>query len=170
MMRKKHFLKTGVQKSRETARILCDKILMRRYGTIKPGQTYIDRAGVYAVIVSGRSLLVTEEQSDVNEFQLPGGGVDPGESLLQTLHREVREETGWVVAPIHKLSVYQRFTYMPDYDRWARKICHIFLCRPVLQKSPPTEIHHTEVWMSKSDAVSLLASPGDADVVARLRL
>lgn len=143
---------------------------MRRYGTIKTGQTYTDRPGVYAVIASGRSLLVTEEQSDVNEFQLPGGGIDPGESALQALHREVREETGWVVAPIRKLGAYQRYTFMPDYDLWARKICHIYLCKPVLRKSPPTEGHHTEVWMSQADAIRLLASPGDADFVANLRL
>ncbi len=143
---------------------------MKCYGQIKRGQTYTDRAGAYAVILSGRSLLVTEEQSDITEFQLPGGGIDPGESPLQALHREVREETGWVVAPIRKLTVYQRYTHMPDYDLWARKLCHIYLCRPILQRSAPTEPHHTEVWMTQRDAVSLLASPGDADVVARLRL
>ncbi len=143
---------------------------MRRFGQIKRGQTYRDRPGAYAVILSGRSLLVTEEQSDVNEFQLPGGGIDPGESPLQALHREVREETGWVIAPVRKLTSYQLFTYMPDYDLWARKLCHIYLCHPVLQRSAPTEAHHTEVWMSPRDAVALLASPGDAAVVAGLQL
>lgn len=139
---------------------------MRRYGNIDPNQTYTDRPGAYGLIWESGMLLVTEEQSDINEFQLPGGGIDPGESPLQALHREVREETGWVIAPVSKLTTYQRYTYMPDYDLWARKICQIYLCRPVFKKSEPLETHHTEVWMTPESAINLLASPGDVDVVA----
>jgi ADP-ribose pyrophosphatase YjhB (NUDIX family) len=45
-----------------------------------------------AVIEDGRVLLTQREDFPV--WCLPGGGVDPGESLAQAAVREVREETG----------------------------------------------------------------------------
>ena len=45
------------------------------------------RHGVYAIIKKERKLLITFQGDPHNEHQLPGGGVDVGESHLQTLHR-----------------------------------------------------------------------------------
>ena len=40
--------------------------------------------------------------------------------------REAFEETGWKIAPVRKLGAYRRYTYIPEYDRYAEKICNIF--------------------------------------------
>lgn len=42
----------------------------------------------------GKILLVTGKFGD---YKFPGGGVEPGETLEETLKREVREETGYTV-------------------------------------------------------------------------
>ena len=39
------------------------------------------------------------QRSGKGEYKIPGGGVEDGESHLQTLLREVREETGLLVRP-----------------------------------------------------------------------
>ena len=39
-----------------------------------------------------------------NYYQYPGGGVDPGETPLQAVKREIREETGCVVADLKLMS------------------------------------------------------------------
>jgi 8-oxo-dGTP diphosphatase len=102
--------------------------------------------------------------------QLPGGGIDPGEHPLNALHREVFEETGWRIAAPRKLGAFRRFTYMPDYDMWAEKLCHIYLARPVRPHGPPTEPGHMALWLSVEEALAELYNDGDADFVARLML
>ncbi|GAB4577549.1 MAG: NUDIX domain-containing protein [Anaerolineales bacterium] len=52
------------------------------------------RLGVRAAIVRDNAILVVEFDDETGlHYNLPGGGVDPGESLFEALHREVREET-----------------------------------------------------------------------------
>lgn len=135
---------------------------MRRFGSsLDPRRTYTDRPGVYAVIRRGEDLLLTEQAGDPSELQLPGGGLDPGEGALRAMHRECLEETGWTIRPIRRLGVYQRYTYMPEYDLWARKVCHIYLCRPGPRRGPPRDGQHKAVWMPIGAAVGALSIDGD---------
>lgn len=141
---------------------------MRRYGEpVKRGQHYRRRPGAYAVILDGDSLLATHQMEPVPEFQLPGGGIDPGEHPIPALHREIYEETGWRVQIERRLGAYRRFTYMPEYDRWAEKVCTIYLARPVLRLGPPTEAGHTAVWMPAIVALDLLGTDGDRAMLAQ---
>ncbi len=140
--------------------------MIRRFGEpFEADQKYRLRHGVYAILPRKNALLVTHQAEPLNEFQLPGGGIDPGESPLTALHREVFEETGWRIAPRRKLGVFRRFTFMPDYDFWAEKICHIYLAQPVRPHGPPSEPGHTATWMGVEDAVSLLGNAGDRHFV-----
>ena len=136
---------------------------MRRFGEPpRRGVRYTDRPGAYAVIPGPSGLLMTLQDDPGPEIQLPGGGIDPGEGPVEALYREVREETGWSITVERRLGVYQRFTYMPEYDLWARKICHIYLCAPRLCLGPPAEAGHTALWMVPEAAVEVLVSEGDA--------
>jgi 8-oxo-dGTP diphosphatase len=142
---------------------------MRRYGQPAiPGRVYRTRPGAYAIIRDGNDLLVTEQAAPQPELQLPGGGIDPGEGALRALHRECLEETGWKLVVERRLGAYQRFTYMPEYDLWARKVCHVYLARPTLKAGPPAEDGHQAVWMPIETAATLLESPGDRAFVAGL--
>ena len=140
-----------------------------RYGEpILRDVKYTPRPGAYAILLDGSRILTTFQEAPDAEFQLPGGGIDPGESPVQALHREVFEETGWSISAPRKLGLYRRFCYMPDYDLWAEKICHIYIARPVMRRGTPTEAGHSAVWLSVPDAIRLLGNDGDADFLARL--
>lgn len=142
---------------------------MRRYGdSPEPGRRYQARAGVYAILPRDGALLLTYQESPVPEFQLPGGGIDPGESPLQALHREVREETGWHIAGARRVGVFKRYTFMPDYDIWAEKICTIYVARPVRPWGRPSEPAHMPVWMPATVALDLLPDPGSVGILAGL--
>ena len=143
--------------------------MIRRYGEVPvSGQRYKHRAGVYAVLPLNGKLLLTYQGDPHFEIQLPGGGIDPGEHPLNALHREVFEETGWRIAAPRKLGVFRRFTFMPEYDMWAEKLCHIYLARPVRPHGPPTEPGHIALWLEPEDAVRELYNDGDADFVSAL--
>ncbi|MFN3824779.1 MAG: NUDIX hydrolase [Pseudorhodobacter sp.] len=141
--------------------------MIRRYGEppIK-GQRYIRRAGVYAILPLEGGLLATHQADPEPEVQLPGGGIDRGEHPVAALHREVFEETGWKVAVTRRLGAFRRFTYMPEYDLWAEKLCTVYLARPVLRLGPPTEPGHCAVWLPVAEAARELGNPGDRAFVA----
>lgn len=142
---------------------------MRRYGdSLRPGIRYRARPGVYAILPRGAEVLVTFQATPFAEFQLPGGGIDPGEQPIAALHREVYEETGWRIAAPRCIGVYRRYAYMPEYDLWAEKICHVWLARPLIQAGPPTEPGHTAVFLPVSEAADRVASAGDRDLLRRL--
>jgi 8-oxo-dGTP diphosphatase len=142
--------------------------MIRRYGEIaKSGQAYTRRPGVYAMLIRGDSLLATVQMDPAPEFQLPGGGIDRGEHPIAALHREVMEETGWRIRLRRHLCTFRRFTYMPEYDLWAEKVCAVYLAQPVRQLGPATEAGHVPVWLPLSDAADLLGNVGDQSVLRK---
>ncbi|MCU0903205.1 MAG: NUDIX hydrolase [Tabrizicola sp.] len=143
--------------------------MIRRYGEpVKAGQRYTRRPGVYAVLLRGDHILATHQAEPVPEFQLPGGGIDKGEQPIAALHREVFEETGWKIAVTRRLGAFRRFTYMPEYDLWAEKVCTVFLADPVRRLGPPSEAGHSAVWLPAHRALDLLGNPGDRGMLAGL--
>lgn len=141
---------------------------MQRFGSAPlPGKTYIRRPGVYAILPRNDGILATYQAGIYNEFQLPGGGVDPGENPVQALHREVFEETGWSIAAPKLFFRFRFFTYMPEYDMWADKICSIYVARPARSWGPPLEEEHTAVWLDLASARRLVAVEGDRAALAR---
>ena len=136
--------------------------MIRRFGTVpEAGRHYRRRAGVYAVLLRGDAVLLTRQSDPVPEFQLPGGGVDAGEQPLAALHREVREETGWRMAAPRRVGTFRRFTFMPDYDLWAEKVCTIYVARPTQRLGCPTDAGHDATWVAARDAPGLLGNDGD---------
>ena len=142
--------------------------MIPRFGEpLVPGQRYGIRPGVYAILRLGSEVLVTHQEAPTPEFQLPGGGIDPGESPIPALHREVYEETGWSIAAPVRLGAFRRFVYMPEYDKWAEKVCSVYLARPVRRLGPPKEPGHSAVWMDAFSAARLLGNDGDRHFLRR---
>ena len=142
--------------------------MIRRYGErVDPAQRYRLRPGVYAILPRGDALLLTFQQDPLPEVQLPGGGIDPGEHPIPALHREVYEETGWLIGQPRRLGAYRRFTYMPEYDRWAEKLCQVWVATPTRCLGPPTEAGHTAVWAGMEESLTLIENEGERDFLRR---
>ena len=132
------------------------------------GIRYTLRPGVYAILVYGGRILTTYQVAPRPELQLPGGGIDPGESPLRALHREVLEETGYRISGPRRLGAHRRFVYMPEYEMYAEKLCHVYLARPTLRVGPPAEPDHEAAWMDIAQARESLAIDGDRQFLERL--
>ena len=81
---------------------------------------------VCAVIINGDTILAQTAQrnnvvhTDDTQYVTPGGKVEPGESLISAVHREIKEETNLNIDVIQKLGSIRNNKYK----------LHWFICRP----------------------------------------
>lgn len=64
------------------------------------------RVGVGVVVLDSRQWILLEKRSDCEMWGLPGGRIEPGESVEKAAVREVYEETGLTVEITRLLGVY----------------------------------------------------------------
>jgi 8-oxo-dGTP pyrophosphatase MutT (NUDIX family) len=74
--------------------------------------------GVGVVVLNDRSWILLERRRDCGLWGLPGGRIEPGESIREAALREVREETGLTVEVQRLIGVYSepcgRIATYPD--------------------------------------------------------
>ena len=123
-----------------------------KFGSYNPGFDYRQRPGAYAIILNGQGQFASVRWRDT--YLLPGGGVEPGESLEETLTREVREECACEIAIGQFLgSAIQYFTN--ENGRHWEFQCSYFDAEfgAALDNAPEHEL----VWLNVSEARNLLA-------------
>jgi ADP-ribose pyrophosphatase YjhB (NUDIX family) len=99
----------------------CPSMAQYAYGE-RIGRTAQLRLGTSAVIPdeTGANILLTR-RTDNGRWCLPGGAMEPGESVEECCLREVWEETGLVVRVVRLLGLYStphRVTYYEDGQHW----------------------------------------------------
>lgn len=100
------------------------------YGVLESGGF----VAVVPVTDEGNVVLVRQWRQPAGSFslELPGGGVDPGESPDEAAGRELFEETGYRAEnPVHVTSVHTS-------PGRSTEVCHVFRCRAVRDPSGPT--------------------------------
>lgn len=73
------------------------------------------RAGCSAVIRDEQGRILLTKRSDNGRWCLPGGHIDPGESVAEATVREVLEETGLVIRLGRLIGVYSSPNYLVEY-------------------------------------------------------
>jgi ADP-ribose pyrophosphatase YjhB (NUDIX family) len=76
-----------------------------------------------AIFDSSQQKLLLTRRSDNGRWCMPGGRVDPGESVAEACIREVLEETGLHARIIRLIGVYSNPNYLLEYADGER--CHI---------------------------------------------
>ena len=79
------------------------------------------RIGVFGIITDEADRVLLCHRRDFDLWNLPGGGVEEGESPWDALVREIEEETGLNAAPVHLSGVYSK----PDRN----EVVFSFFCR-----------------------------------------
>jgi 8-oxo-dGTP pyrophosphatase MutT (NUDIX family) len=121
----------------------------------------VHRTAVRAVILHGRDLLMVLS-SAVGDYKFPGGGVDLGESHMQALARELREECGASLLSVDgELGAVIEYNFAKEKDFDVFKMTsHYYLCQAedgfCAQKLDDYErdLGFKPVWVDIDEAIS----------------
>ncbi len=116
----------------------------------------------WAIIPDAEGRILLQQRQEDDLWSLPGGAMELGESITQTLQREVKEETGLDVVPEYLVGVYSdpRHVIAFDHGEVRQQFSLCFACRIVggsLQLSPeshdlrffsPSELSHLPMHRS----------------------
>lgn len=111
------------------------------------------RISAAAAIVRERRILLCKrsqhERRYPGHWTLPGGKIEPGQGLEETVEREVREETGMHARVLGKLGFYEQVA--PEFQN----ISHVFVCEASGElRLDPAEVEEAR-WCSYEEAVAL---------------
>lgn len=82
------------------------------------------RPTVYGVITKDDSILMVKPHHGLHA--LPGGGMEPGESIEEALKREVLEETGYQVESSELLNTTERYLYIEKEDKFYHVVALVY--------------------------------------------
>ncbi|MFF0099773.1 NUDIX hydrolase [Micromonospora sp. WMMD734] len=116
---------------------------------------------VVAAVRNQRGELLMIHRTDNNLWALPGGGHDIGESISDTVVREVREETGIEVEVTGLVGIYSNPHHVMAYDdgevRQQFSIC--FTARPVGGKLTTSSESRQVRWVTPAQLNQLDIHP-----------
>ena len=108
----------------------------------------------------------TEPPQLAGGWEFPGGKVDPGESEVEALHREVREELGVAVRLGPSLGGPERDGRWPLGDRYRMRV---WLAVVTEGEPAPIEDHDALRWLTRDELDDVAWLPADLPIVAALR-
>jgi 8-oxo-dGTP diphosphatase len=140
-----------------------------QFGSPRPGRDHKPRPGAYGVVFDAEGrLLVVEE---FGRLYLPGGGLDPGETPEQALHREFAEETGFTVAIDRVLGEAREYVAdeTPGVANAFNKHCYLYAVRLTGGTGVPTIDSNKPNWVAVTEALVDLSNQAHRWAVRRAR-
>lgn len=122
--------------------------------------THIVAVGGVVVNDEGRILLVKNTYRGIWEY--PGGQVEVGESLVDGLRREIREESGIEVEVGELFCVASNTCTYPGYNGVKvvpTKVMFDFICKPVGGAEHTSDETSEVGWFTPEEAQALIAAP-----------
>lgn len=123
---------------------------------------------VAGIIVFQKEILCMQRNKGKYEyvsykFEFPGGKIEPGESHIEALKRELKEEMDMVVAVEEKdffLTVQHQY---PDFE----VTMHNYVCK-VMNKTFVRKEHIDHKWLTQEKLTTLDWAPADIPIVEKI--
>jgi len=118
--------------------------------------------GMYtkALIIHNRKMLIIKRSnyanSGIGEWDIPGGGLDFDETILDGLHREIMEETGLIVY-VDRL-LYAVTAIMPTKSNDGA-VGLVYICHTDSDTVTLSHEHTEYLWATKIQLMELLSKP-----------
>ena len=140
-------------------RVLCDTIHDEFY---PPAPIERERPAVRGIVLNDQNqiallhLLGRDVFADRDHYELPGGGVERGESFEQALHREMGEELGLTIEILAEVGIIAN-----EYNRLRRRdVQHFYLARatgrrPMHRTALERKLVHGVVWFPASEILQM---------------
>ncbi len=129
-----------------------------RFGAPEPGLDYRERPAAYGLLERERRLaLVYVTLTDRPPFyDLPGGGIDPGEDEEQALRREFGEETGLLVRAGRRVAAAEQYMISAHSEPFLSQ--GAFFEAILEGERPELKIEHDHelVWAPPAEALAKL--------------
>lgn len=127
--------------------------------------------GVYGLVrLGGKVLLIKKGRGPYSGmYDLPGGGIEFGETPLQTLRREFLEETGLAVEPLHLLAAVSNRLQYVNSSLEVEDLHHLGILYSV-ELAPTEDLNQTQgepdgqdsmgaVWLDEEQIRAVQLSP-----------
>jgi 8-oxo-dGTP pyrophosphatase MutT (NUDIX family) len=112
-------------------------------GTVIPDYHVVDYPGEAVAVVpigdDGRVLLIDHYRviTDTRGWEVPSGGVDPGETVAEAAARELLEETG------HAAAAWQPLGRFHPSNGSSNQVFHVTVARALARRSDPLDVNET---------------------------
>jgi 8-oxo-dGTP diphosphatase len=131
---------------------------LHAFGTRLNGIHYIERSGVYAVIENDHKQIAVIETSA--GYFLPGGGIDPGETEINALKREIMEEIGHQVSVVTEIGEAVEYIKGRMDGTYFRIHGTFYKARIETKIGEGMEKDHRLIWLSPEEACKVLVRQG----------
>ena len=121
-----------------------------------------------AILGDGGDLLAARRKQPLllaGGWELPGGKVEAGETEVQALRREIREELGVEVV----VGTQVRGPHGVDWTLQPGYVLHAYVCTLVAGEPRPLEEHDELRWLAPGQWFDVAWLPADLPVVQALR-
>ena len=92
---------------------------------LKPLDNPMIRYAARGIVENDNDEIAVFCKRKMNEYKLPGGGMDEGEKPIETFRREVAEETGCQIKNIHQMGCTMEEKHKTNF----KQLSYVFDCK-----------------------------------------